>query len=420
MSFFLLGMMVPVQAEIILEEDFSDPISDGWEFKGFNDTDGIVTEVPSQILVENEELVYLGDTVINTTDVAYHAASFTEGTISVDWYKTDQNNFFSLGFANRFDQFGLAIDELEWANLFFDIYYDEALDLVACDFGANNETEELFRYKRLSGFQVLNESMAWYHIDITISNNDYKYYINGSEVFTIQVKENLGIDLEYFYFWSNMGEGIKFDNLVITSEVITYGGDAGVPGFELLIVGTALLMTGFVVWKTSKKKLANYFKMRRRARSTKILQSLSEVLNTKQLYYLSILGTSKVTDPLRKPPDSLPLQMRKYRYLFQPTRLAILKLLYKNFSMSSTDIKDALDISWGEYTTHINSLKEKGYIDVQKEFEEGMQRQVVYLEEHGRQEYELFIRNLKEFLRDATFQEYILKSEKEMYPRTDT
>jgi len=78
-----------------------------------------------------------------------------------------------------------------------------------------------------------------------------------------------------------------------------------------------------------------------------------------------------------------------------------MKFLYKNFIASSVDIKNELNISWGEYTSHIAALEKKGFISTETNFVNGVKANVVYLEEIGRKEFEALIGLLQEFLIDV-------------------
>jgi len=75
--------------------------------------------------------------------------------------------------------------------------------------------------------------------------------------------------------------------------------------------------------------------------------------------------------------------------------------MYKNFIASSVDIKNELNISWGEYTSHITALEKKGFLSTETNFVNGVKANVVYLEEMGRKEFETLINLLQEFLVDV-------------------
>lgn len=135
-----------------------------------------------------------------------------------------------------------------------------------------------------------------------------------------------------------------------------------------------------------------------------MLNAFSDMFTPSQLSYLAVLGQSqydenKVKNRLKK---DIPTGLKEYRFLMHPVRLLIVRTLYKNFSMISTDIKEVIDVSWSEYTSHINALEKNGLVSANTEFHEnGLKVNIVYLEEQGRMEYENLITLLQTFLKGA-------------------
>ncbi|MHA2031057.1 MAG: transcriptional regulator [Candidatus Kariarchaeaceae archaeon] len=132
--------------------------------------------------------------------------------------------------------------------------------------------------------------------------------------------------------------------------------------------------------------------------------------------YIAVLGQSELDESEWKKeiPDKLPPGLIQYRYLMSPIRLSMMKLLYKNFSLTSIEIKNELSISWGDYANHINSLEKRKFVSIQTEFREAVPRQIVYLEELGRQEYEALIELLEKFLETAKHE--FESSDQQLYP----
>ena len=109
-------------------------------------------------------------------------------------------------------------------------------------------------------------------------------------------------------------------------------------------------------------------------------------------------------------------EMSKYRFIMHPFRLSMMKLLYDNYKMSSIDIKEALKLSWADYSNFIKSLKKKEYVSIKEEFDEDSKRQFVYLEEAGRRDYENLVNLLNKFL-DKSSEIYPIDStDDELYP----
>lgn len=75
-----------------------------------------------------------------------------------------------------------------------------------------------------------------------------------------------------------------------------------------------------------------------------------------------------------------------------------MKLLDGQQSMRSAEIKHVLDISWGDFSNHIKSLQEKGFVELVDEFnEDGHISQTVYILEDGRKEFHDLFKLLKQF-----------------------
>ena len=114
---------------------------------------------------------------------------------------------------------------------------------------------------------------------------------------------------------------------------------------------------------------------------------------------------------------NLPIDLIKYRFIMHPVRLTMLKLLYLENNLSSTEIKHLLDISWGVYGTHIKSLKERGFIITEEIFDDaGALTNIVRLTELGQSEYEDLLKLLREFIdHDSVINTLISGNEKELF-----
>ncbi|MHA2168826.1 MAG: transcriptional regulator [Candidatus Kariarchaeaceae archaeon] len=81
-----------------------------------------------------------------------------------------------------------------------------------------------------------------------------------------------------------------------------------------------------------------------------------------------------------------------------PIRLTITKLLYENVELSSIEIKEWLQLSWGNYSTHVKALKKKGYIHVKEAFHDATVKQIITLEQKGMDEFTALTNLLELFL----------------------
>ena len=83
----------------------------------------------------------------------------------------------------------------------------------------------------------------------------------------------------------------------------------------------------------------------------------------------------------------IPTELKKFKFLLNPIRLSIIKHLHTYSSYPAFMIRDALEVSWGKFSSHVNSLIDKGYISVQEEFHDGSPTRVLYREYLGSNEY---------------------------------
>jgi DNA-binding MarR family transcriptional regulator len=110
----------------------------------------------------------------------------------------------------------------------------------------------------------------------------------------------------------------------------------------------------------------------------------------------------------------------KHRYLMQPTRLMMMKLLHGEYSLTSVQLVKLLNIPWANYSTHVKSLEKSGYVELKDDFDEnGLVRQVVVLTDIGKKEYEELYEILQEFMEKKTPLEYILNADTDNYMKDD-
>lgn len=129
---------------------------------------------------------------------------------------------------------------------------------------------------------------------------------------------------------------------------------------------------------------------------------------------LTQLGTKDDIEFVKK--SSIPTQLMDYRYLMHPVRLSIMKLLSEEGNLTSVEVKHSLEISWGEYYSHINSLKKKEYIRVQDEFVNNTKRQVLYIEPIGLKRYGELKDLLEQFLKNSSSENIHDIYDPELYP----
>lgn len=84
---------------------------------------------------------------------------------------------------------------------------------------------------------------------------------------------------------------------------------------------------------------------------------------------------------------SLPSEITKFQFLFNPVRLSIMKILSENTIYPSAEIRKLLGVSWGKYTPHLTAMEKEGYIISETEFVDSIPRKTVLAEPKGLKEY---------------------------------
>ena len=141
------------------------------------------------------------------------------------------------------------------------------------------------------------------------------------------------------------------------------------------------------------------------------------------LFYALVIGSSKsVKNEANKVVlTDIPLEMFQYKFLMNPVRLAIIKMLYVYEKLTSVQIKTSLEISWSDYHTNIRALQSKSYVSVKEEFDEEQLRQFVYIEKNGRQDYQSLVKLLQQFSNDPLSLDItqIKDGDEDLYPKTN-
>ena len=106
---------------------------------------------------------------------------------------------------------------------------------------------------------------------------------------------------------------------------------------------------------------------------TKILSPIFH--NQPQLIHIfgatKVFSDKKTSDEIRA---DIPSEILHFKYFLHPVRLSIVKLLDENMHLTTVQIRESLDITWSELSTHLGSLKKRGYIAINQEFIDGSTR----------------------------------------------
>jgi DNA-binding MarR family transcriptional regulator len=97
-------------------------------------------------------------------------------------------------------------------------------------------------------------------------------------------------------------------------------------------------------------------------------------------------------------PDSV-LQLD--RVIHEKGRLAIVSMLAASPELSFTELRDTLDMTDGNLTTHIRTLQEAGYVAVTKRYENHRRLTTVTLTTAGRRAFTDYVALLERIVHDA-------------------
>lgn len=98
---------------------------------------------------------------------------------------------------------------------------------------------------------------------------------------------------------------------------------------------------------------------------------------------------------------SLEPSLQLDRVIHEKGRLAIMSLLAAAPKLSFTELRDTLDMTDGNITTHIRTLQETGYVSVTKSFEGSRPLTTCALTESGRKAFASYINLLEQIVQRA-------------------
>lgn len=189
---------------------------------------------------------------------------------------------------------------------------------------------------------------------------------------------------------------VSCDGLDTSSEEIDIGdleGQALVDRLILIGVILAISIGGFilipkmiVLW--SKNKL-----------SSQVKELLDSMLGANSsAFILLTVRLDQSTDQQAEFTQEIPSQILEFKFLMNPVRLSICKVLKENVEIASRELRDTLGLSWGDFSTHITALKKRGFIHSYSKFEDGMEKQYMSLEPEGEKRFSELVDLLLNFL----------------------
>lgn len=89
------------------------------------------------------------------------------------------------------------------------------------------------------------------------------------------------------------------------------------------------------------------------------------------------------------------------RVIHEKGRLAIMSLLAASAELSFTEMRDVLDMTDGNITTHIRTLQEAGYVAVTKSFQNNRPLTTCSMTQAGRRAFAGYIDLLEQIVRQS-------------------
>ena len=89
------------------------------------------------------------------------------------------------------------------------------------------------------------------------------------------------------------------------------------------------------------------------------------------------------------------------RVIHEKGRLAIMSMLAASPELSFTELRDALEMTDGNLTTHVRTLQEAGYVSVAKSYQHGRRLTTVAVTAAGRRAFADYVSLLERIVKQA-------------------
>jgi len=86
--------------------------------------------------------------------------------------------------------------------------------------------------------------------------------------------------------------------------------------------------------------------------------------------------------------------------LHQPVRSKLMATLINNNELPFKALKEELNLTDGNLSSHLKKLDEAGYINIEKYFESKRPKTVVFISQKGIEAFKNYIKQLKQFIKD--------------------
>jgi DNA-binding MarR family transcriptional regulator len=99
--------------------------------------------------------------------------------------------------------------------------------------------------------------------------------------------------------------------------------------------------------------------------------------------------------------QSMPNFSKVDKFIHQSSRLRLISLLYVIEEADYVFLKNQTGLTWGNLSSHMEKLEEKGYIDVKKEFKQKKPHTTAKLNKKGRKAFEQYRKKIKRMLKEV-------------------
>lgn len=114
-------------------------------------------------------------------------------------------------------------------------------------------------------------------------------------------------------------------------------------------------------------------------------RTLTEIIGFAPVTLMAIF--SKDAEANEEIQELIPSELNNHKFLLNPIRLSIIKMLHTHYSYPAYMLRESLQISWGKFSSHVSALIEKGYISSVEEFYEGSPKRILRIELFGENSY---------------------------------
>jgi basic membrane protein A len=135
----------------------------------------------------------------------------------------------------------------------------------------------------------------------------------------------------------------------------------------------------------------------------KIRETLSSLFKDHPELVIYIINANLIDDDevASRFKKEVPRELYRYKFILNPIRLAITKLLFENAELSTIELKNRLGLSWDELNNGIKALKKSNYIEIEKRFYEDRLTQFISLKVNKIDEFRTLSAMLVDFLSDT-------------------